>query len=150
MASIKTLLARAEKIDPAELVKIALEENIARIPDYNATQLAQGEYGDGTPIKATYAPFTVEIKKTKSGLAAVTSHITGYDTGDMYKNMYAKLNGSKVEYGSTSDHAVPFEKQYNLANHKVFGIGGEEKHEFVKNFLQKSLRNAAQRVTGLK
>jgi hypothetical protein len=105
MASIQTIIKRFEDLKGKEMefAAEALQDSEQTALDLVAGQLAQGIKSDGKRANFTYTPFTIASKKNKSGLAAVTSHLTNYDTGESYRGLYMKVNGSDVEFGTTTD-----------------------------------------------
>jgi len=101
--------------------------------DMVASQLAQGLKKDGTMSNFVYSPFTVEAKKEMSGLAAITSHLTNYDTGESYRKLYMKVSGEKVIFGTRTDKEADISKRMNS---KAFGLAPENKEEFIRQHAQ--------------
>lgn len=130
------ILEKHKKLDIPAIATRTITENSEYIADRNAEQLAQGISADGKPTtllgKTEYAPATIAAKAQKSGLSAVTSRITGYDTGSLYRNLYAVVQGSKIEYGSKSLTAPKFEE---LASNRIYGLTEENKQDFIDNVL---------------
>lgn len=73
-----------------------------------AGQLAQGIKSDGSLVSFSYSPFTIAVKRTKSGLARVTDHLTNYDTGESYRNLFMKVRTNDIEFGTstTKENAI--------------------------------------------
>src|SRR5438105_15278256 len=84
-----------------ELVKIVTDHK-DKLADLQAAQLAQGINSKGEEINPQYAPFTIEQKKKKTGLAGVYSRVTYFDTGDLYKSLQAQVSGTKFSIRSES------------------------------------------------
>lgn len=108
------------------------------MPEYIAEQLAHGVLKDGSRSDFVYSPITVEIKKTKSGLSSVTSHLTNYDTGESYRKLYAKViyqdsftsAQSSIKFGTNS--GLEDEISARMKN-KAFGLTPENKREFIRS-----------------
>jgi hypothetical protein len=96
------------------------------LADYNAYQLSEGLRSDGSQITPGYAPLTVMLKQTKSGLAGVTDHVTLYDTGSFYEEMYSQVKGDEIEYGSKDSKADRLQARYDKSSKNgtgsIFGL----------------------------
>lgn len=142
-----TFLQKLTAAKIAEIARQVLEDNADVLADLNAQQLAQGISSDGeaTTLYGNdyYAPLTVELKTGKPGLSGVTDRVTGYDTGSLYRNLYARVQGEKIEYGSTSDTAELFEDQ---ASNRIYGPTEENRIEFIETVLQPRFLDAVQRA----
>ncbi|MBK7885471.1 MAG: hypothetical protein IPJ81_18025 [Chitinophagaceae bacterium] len=118
-----------------EIAKQAFDECSQAAEDLIAGQLAQGIKSSGEKAEFSYSPLTIAIKKTKSGLSAVTSHLTNYDTGESYAGLYAKVNGSMIEFGTTSS------KEEDISDRmdgQAFKLTQESKEEFIRQHVQKA------------
>jgi len=77
-------------------------EVIDLIVELNKSQISEGRKPDGTGINRVgtgeeYRPYTIKVKKTKSGLSGVYDHVTLYDTGSFYEGIAAKVGSSEIE-----------------------------------------------------
>lgn len=142
-------LDKLTRLDVVQLAKDTLSANLDTLADLNAEQLAQGISSDGkrTTLYGNdyYAPSTISRKKSKSGLSGVTDRVTGYDTGSLYRNLYARLQGESLEYGSASNTAPLFEKQ---TSQRIYGPTEESRVEFIETILQPQFMDAVERVLG--
>jgi hypothetical protein len=112
----------------------ALKMNTDVMADLNAEQMAQGIRATGSEIKPAYHPLTVEIKRTeKTGLAAVTDHVTLYDTGSHYRQLYAEVKGDEIEYGSRDSKSEKLENKYGRT---IYGLTEDSREELVQGSLQ--------------
>ena len=132
-----SILEKHKKLNIPAIAERTITDNSEYIADRNAEQLAQGISADGKPTtllgKTEYSPATINLKRQKSGLSSVTTRITGYDTGSLYRNLYAVVQGSQIEYGSKSETAPKFE---SLASNRIYGLTEENKQDFIENVLQ--------------
>jgi hypothetical protein len=121
------------------IAKQSLSDNLEFAIEYNASQLAQGLQKDGTKSDFTYAPFTIASKRSKSGLASVTDRLTNYDTGESYRQLYAKIEGSKIIFGTKTNKEGSISARMDG---KGFGLTPDNKEEFIRqnvrfNFIKK-------------
>ena len=107
----------------------AIGEKSEEAANFNALQLAQGLKNDGTKAVFSYAPFTIAAKRGKSGLSGVTSHLTNFDTGESYRQLFEKVEGNKVIFGTTSGLQDEIDKRMDG---KAFGLDADNKAEFLK------------------
>lgn len=138
-----------DRVDLDHLAKQTLEKNKEVIADLIATQLSQGIRSDGTEILPSYAPLTIEIKKTKSGLAGVTDRVTLYDTGEHYKELYAEVKGDDLVTGSLVEYSDALEKKYDTSKASVHKLTEDSKEELVVGYLQADCYDLLHQQTGL-
>lgn len=117
----------------------AINENSEVAKDLVAEQLAKGIKSDGEPANFTYSPWTIAIKRTRTGLAAVTDHLTNYDTGESYRELYFKVNGNEVEAGTNTDKE---EAISDRMDGQAFMLSPEQQSIFIKDFVQNSYNKA--------
>lgn len=129
-----------------ELAIQALNLNSDVAADLNASQLAQGIMKDGTKSGFQYAALTIAIKSEKSGLSAVTDHLTNYDTGESYKKLYMKASGDQVEFGTRTDKEADISKRMKK---KAFGLTPENKEELIRLHAQRTLNKLAKETLKL-
>jgi hypothetical protein len=139
------LLENLQQFDVKATAVEALKENEEVMADLNATQLSQGKRATGTEIRPPYAPLTIEIKKTKSGLAAITDRVTLYDTGSHYRNLYAEVKGDEIEYGSKDLKIDDLQKKYGA----IYGLTKESKEDLIESHLEGDFLQKAHDATGL-
>jgi hypothetical protein len=63
--------------------------------------------------------------------------LTNYDTGESYRNLYAKANGDTIEYGTDTDKEDSISDRMNG---KAFALSRESREIFVKDFLKSMYR----------
>lgn len=106
----------------------ALNSSSENAADLIASQLAQGIKSDGEKADFTYAPLTIAIKKTRQGLASVTSHLTNFNTGESYNKLYFKAASGKVEFGTESDKEAAISDRMDG---KAFNLTPDNKKELL-------------------
>lgn len=86
----------------------------------NQDQLMEGVRSDNV-ILPKYAPISYSLKR-----APIPSHgrYTGYETGDMYKNMYVNIDSENVQILSRGEHTSDF-IAHNGVGINAFGLGEE-------------------------
>lgn len=127
----------------------ALQNTTTVVEDLNATQLAQGLRADGSELLPSYTPLTIELKKHKSGLAAVTSHVTLFDTGDFYRSLHAEVKGDRLVYSDTDEKFEKLNKKFSTSKGSILGLTKDSKGELVNSFLRKEFLLQAHTQTGL-
>lgn len=111
-----------------ELVTI-LDANKERIADLQASQLAKGINSKGAPIYPQYSPFTVQYKKMFGvGLGAVTDRVTFFQTGELYRKLYAAVNAKN--YTIKAD-TFKFDKMIKRSGADTVGLNVESRRDFV-------------------
>ena len=109
-----------------ETVIKAHEDTLA---DMQAEQWAKGQAANGGEIFPAYAPYTVEQKQTKTGLAGVYSHVTFYDTGELYRSLQGKV--ANMQYDITSDN-FKYQKAIDRSGLRIVGITDANKERFAE------------------
>lgn len=139
MATLQTIKKRVLELRGKELsfAKASINENIEIAADLNREQLAQGLLKDGTFSDYPYSPLTIAIKKGRSGIAGITDHLTNYDTGESYQKLYAKVEGDKIIFGTTSDKESAISDRMEG---KAFGLAPEEKTDFIREYIKPNFR----------
>ena len=132
MASLNSLKERFLKLQGREitLAAEAITDSHNLAEDLNADQLAKGIKVDGTAANFTYSPMTIAIKKQRSGLASVTDHLTNYDTGESYRQLFEKVENKKVIFGTGTD------KEDSISDRmddRAFGLTKDNKEIFMKD-----------------
>lgn len=98
------------------------------IADLQATQLAKGINSEGRQITPAYSPFTVEQKqKYGVGLGRVTSHVTGFMTGETYKLLQAQVGAGKFTITANTFKFGKLEQHYGV---RLFGLTKDSAAEF--------------------
>lgn len=138
MASLQEIKRRFLELQGKEIefAAQAIQENATVAEDMVAAQLAQGIKSDGSDANFTYAPFTIAVKRTRSGLAAVTDHLTNYDTGASYRGLYLKVEGADIKFGTTTDKEEAIEERMDGM---AFRPTQENKEEFLNQHAQPSM-----------
>jgi len=153
MATGLDLLENLEALNIPSVAVTTLKENSERMADLIAGQLAQGLRSDGSEILPSYKPLTIELKHEKSGLAAVTDHVTLYDTGEHYKELYVEIKGDEIEYGSHDDKSEKLQEKYDVKGRKgngsIYGLTEDSKDELVEGHLSNRFQSLITESTGL-
>lgn len=152
--SFKTMdaLEVLENLEQVNIKQIAVDSfnEVKEIAaDLNATQLSQGVRSDGSELLPSYAPLTIELKKQKSGLASVTDHVTLFDTGEFYRELYAEAQGDDIEYGSKNEKAEKLNKKYSTRRGSIFGLDDDTSDDLVEGHLKPTFYDNAHEATGL-
>jgi hypothetical protein len=143
MADSLELLNAMQQVSVLAVAEQSVSQTIDVIPDFNATQLAQGLRADGSRILPDYKPLTIEIKKLKG---QETSFVNLKDTGAHYRKLYADLKGDVIEYGSRDEKSDALQKKYG----RIYGLNSDSQDEYVEGFLRPSWQNNYASLTGLK
>lgn len=87
------LYSNLSRLDVIELAIDILENDLSKfIADLNGAQLAEkGQREDGSELSPDYSPVTELLKRPRSGIAGITSHVTLYDTGNLHKSIFASV-----------------------------------------------------------
>lgn len=114
-----------------------VHENLDLLSDMQKQQFAEGKDGKGEDILLLdnakhgygYRPFTIQQKQLfGEGLGRVTDRVTFFMTGELYSQVFARMNNnqfdiaSHVEYWSTLIRRVQKEvNELNEDNRRFFG-----------------------------
>jgi hypothetical protein len=142
------VLSVLEKLNVSETASETVADNTEIIADLNATQLSQGLRSDGSETLPSYTALTIQLKGEKTGLASVTDHVTLYDTGDFYKELYAEVHGEDVEVGSKNWKSDKLQKKYSTAKGSIFGLNVDSRDELVV-IMQPGWQQKIEEKTGL-
>lgn len=130
-------LAKLEDLQVTQLAEESLNATSEPAVDIIAGQLAMGMRADGTEITPSYSPLTIELKKKKSGLSAITDRVTLYDTGQYYAGLYQVAKAGKITWGSRDSKADKLQQKYAGRGGKgLLGFNREGRAEY-KPILQK-------------
>jgi hypothetical protein len=111
-----------------EVVAI-VEDNKDKLAVLQAQQLSQGVNSKGQQINPQYAPFTVAYKKQFGvGLGAITDRVTFYQTGDLYKRLYAAVDAKT--YRMKAD-TFKFDKMIKRSGKDVVGLNSDSRRDFI-------------------
>lgn len=142
---IKRLCERGQNIDGNALLKNVLKDEVlqAQIIDLNQSQMYdKGIQADGTTM-GDYAPITISYYKPLAavqgrgilpGRGLVTSHITGYDTGETYRSMEVIVGdeGFKIHADDRNDFFEREPKALGLTGESLLQIRPEIKGRLVE------------------
>lgn len=131
MSSLQQLKSKVLNLKgkEVELAVMAIKDNEAVLPDFVASQLAQGVMKDGKKSSFKYSPFTIAAKQGRSGLSGVTEYLTNYDTGESYRKLYARTESDKIVFGTRSNKEEDISKRMRG---KAFGLTPENREEFLR------------------
>jgi hypothetical protein len=135
------LLAFSEKwlkLDFMEIAEQTLLEMDDFIADLNRKQLAEGKRSDGSDITPEYSGLTELLKRPKSGLSGVTSHVTLFDTGSFHKSIVADIYSGSLILDATDGKTSELMEKYN---EKILGLTKESiivlRNEFYPKYITK-------------
>lgn len=150
MADALEILQVLQSLDIEAIAISTLEENEEAMANLNAEQLARGLRADGSEILPSYAPLTIEIKSEKAGLAGVTDHVTTYDEGGHYAELYAEVKGDEIEQGSRDGKSAKLQKKYDTKKGSLYGLTTDSREELINGPVGASWRKKIEAATGLK
>lgn len=90
---LEKLYSNLSKLDVVDLAISILENDLGEfIADLNRKQMAdKGQRSDGSQLSPEYTDLTEWFKRFKSGTAAITSHVTLFDTGELHKSIFTSI-----------------------------------------------------------
>lgn len=117
----------------------ALNDNAQLIADANKIQLEFGIKTDGQKSDFKYAASTIALKKKRSGIAGITNHLTNFDTGESYEELFAEFKPDHAIFGTKTDKEQAIIERMDG---KAFGLTDDNKKilmqdEIKKSFIQK-------------
>lgn len=99
---LRELYSKWAKIDFLALAEKTLLEMDEYIAQLNRNQLSdKGVRADGTDITPEYTELTELLKRPKSGISGITSHVTLYDSGSFHKSIVADIYQGKLLLDAT-------------------------------------------------
>lgn len=145
MATVKQMLERL-MIYQDQIMQIAqqaFEINAEAAADLNASQLARGLKTDGEQSDYPYSPLTVALKKGRPGLSGVTAYLTNYNTGASYRGLYARIEGMRIAYGTTTAQE---EHINDRMDGLAFGLTDDSRAILVNEYLRPSYGNLVREI----
>lgn len=93
-----------------------------------------------------YRPFTIEKKRTEGfGLGAVTNRITLFQTGELYRSLFATITSSKFFLSSD----VFYFKKLMKRTGDVTGLDHDERLKFAETYVRPGIKEVLKQKTGL-
>ncbi|MCW3108482.1 MAG: hypothetical protein JWQ09_2988 [Segetibacter sp.] len=146
LSNLKNKITAIRAFDwEAEAIGI-VERHKEDIADLQAEQLAKGKNRKGEDINPQYSDYTIELKKQKQGLAGIYSHVTYFDTGDLYKSLYTQIEGKKFSLQSES---FKFEKMIKRSGQNVVGLDLEMRKRFVEEVTRPEMAGIVKQKLGI-
>ena len=133
-----TLYEKWSKIDFLDLAGETLLEMDEFIADLNRKQLAEGKRSDGSDIEPEYSGLTEVLKRSKSGLSGVTSHVTLYDTGAFHESIIADIYSGSLILDATDGKTNELIEKYT---DKILGLTEESITILQNEFRPKYIAN---------
>jgi hypothetical protein len=134
---LDNLINRLDAFDFEAEQQLVVHENLDQLSELQKKQFAESKDANGQPIELKdnakygfgYRPFTIEQKKLYGiGLGRVTDRVTLYMSGDLFNEMFARIQGntyevaSHVPYWSTLTNRLQKEAtQLSEDNRRFFG-----------------------------
>lgn len=150
-----TFIDKFQAFDFGAEQETIIEANKESLADLQAEQLAKGKDRNDEPIllkdnpdyEFGYTPFTKDLKeKYGKGLGAVTDHVTFYQSGNLYRELFATVN--KEEF--TIESKVPyFGELIQRTGDEAMGLAEESKERFAENILLPKFNDVLTEKTGL-
>lgn len=87
------LYSNLSNLDVIDICVEIIENDLSEfINDLNRKQMAdKGKRSDGSQLSPEYTDLTEWFKRQKSGTAAITGHVTLFDTGDLHKSIFSGI-----------------------------------------------------------
>lgn len=129
--TLRELHRKWDKINFNDLAIDVLLDLDVFIADLNRSQMAKkGVRGDGSVITPDYTFNTKNIKSTKSGISAITEHVTLFDTGDFHKSIIAGMFGNELVLDATDSKTSELIEKYG----EVLGLTDESLNILIAKF----------------
>lgn len=144
--NLQTLITAIKTYDFGNEMEKVIVDNKDALADLQAEQWAKGQDIYGKPIQPGYAPFTIEKKKKNTGLAAVTDHVTHFETGELYRSLEGKVQNKEYSIESPSFKLKAVEKRSDT---NVVGLTDESKERFAEEITIPGVRKSFKAATGL-
>jgi hypothetical protein len=128
-----TLQSNIAKLDVVEMGYNILDDMSDFIADLNRKRLAEkGEDSNSNNI-GDYTETTVILKEAFGrGIGKITDHVTGYNTGESHKNIFASVISDELIVDTTTSQWEEFEDHYN--NKEILGLTVKEMQLVSKEF----------------
>ena len=147
MGTIAQLKSALKSLDIQRVASEAVDESKDSILDLNVMQMNRGLRADGSFISPSYSPMTVEIKKAKG---QPYDRVTLRDTGEFQREIYAIVQGIKIDIGSRNWKESKIEKKYSKARGSIFGLSEKYANTYIEDDLRPIFNKKISDVTGLK
>lgn len=145
MATALDMLYNLQSLDVHALAVETATEAEPDMVEAMQSQLSEGRRADGSEISPPYAPFTIEQKEKKTGLASVVDVVTLFDTGSHYAGLFAKVQDDVIDYGSTDKKSASLQDRYG----KIYGLDEESREGLVEDFIHPRFESKVAKETGL-
>jgi hypothetical protein len=138
--SLLSIHNNLKKLDAFDIAVEVLEELEDYIADLNRSQLAtKGINSDGSDIAPEYSPVTEILKRSKSGTAGITGHVTLFDSGNLHKSIFAEIFPDEVVMDATDEKLSDLEDKYGdkflgLTDDSIKKLRGKFNPLFIKKF----------------
>jgi hypothetical protein len=97
-------------------------------------------------VKGVYRPFTIEKKNREGiGLGSVTSRITLFQTGELYKELFATVSNGKFFLSSS----VPYFKKLMRRTGDVTGLDYDQRLKFAETYTRPGIRQVLKEKVGI-
>ena len=151
--NLQTLIRNLRTFDLAKEQEQIVVENKDALADLQAEQWGETskDYA-GRDIKlldnpgGTYRPFTIEKKKSEGiGLGSVTNRITLFQTGALYKELFATISNGKFKLTSS----VPYFNTLMRRTGDVTGLDYDQRLKFAETFVRPGIKTALKEKVGI-
>jgi hypothetical protein len=144
--NLRNRITAFKAFDWASEARGIVERNGSVIVDLQAEQLAKGKNRKGEDINPGYSDYTIQLKKQKTGLAGVYSHVTYFNTGELYKSFFTKVEGHKFSIQSES---FKFAKMIKRSGQNVVGLDLEMRQRFVEGITRPEIAKIVKQKLGV-
>lgn len=150
---LKQLADNLRRFDLEKEQTAIIEKNKDVLADLQAEQWGETskDYA-GRDIKlldnpgGAYRPFTIAKKRSEGiGLGAVTSRITLFQTGALYRQLFTTITGGKFFLKST----VPYFGKLMKRTGDVTGLDNERTEKFFETYTRPGVKKALKEKVGL-
>ena len=148
---LQTLINDLQQFDYGEALQTIVADNTQAYEDMQAEQMAMGKDVNGDPItldgNPEYQPATIEHKKRfGQGLGTVTDRVTRYQTGALYRELFAKVTEGQVFLSSSVDY---WDSLLQRIGSKGTGLDPEMRLRFAEQITIPRFRKMFYEKTGL-
>ena len=111
--------------------------------ELNTSQMARGRDKNNASIeldgKPFYTPYTMELKnKFGSGIGKITSWVTLYQSGAMYRSMSLSVNNASIDVQFNTAYSTSIVER---TGETIFGLNSDNRQEYIRSYFLDVLRH---------
>lgn len=143
MATLGTIRRRIEALNTDEVIAESFRRSIAGFTEWQKRQLYEGFNKRGERL-VPYVSAQYAKKKNKINSNPGLGHPDLFLTGAFYEGIEVKLSGYQITVESRDEKGPDLKEKYD-----PFGLGGQYKQGFVKEFYNPNFRAIIKEQSGL-